>query len=116
MSGWSDWETLRCQVAVCGRVLDADGRAVANATVRIDAQDAAFPREPFRSRADGMYWFMDLPSGEYHLAAEVAPGAQGETRVSVSWDDANNVLRAEADLHLAPGQHPNGKGQEVRNR
>lgn len=101
MSDWSEWETLRRQVAVCGRVLDARGRPAGDVLVHLDAATSVRGIEPVRSRTDGLYWFMDLPAGEYRLAVGGPPDAGGGTVVSVVWDDAGSVKRAVADLRFA---------------
>jgi hypothetical protein len=102
----SDWETLRRQVAVCGRVWDARGRPAADVPVYIESASAAGRSEPTRSKADGLFWFMDLPAGEYRLGAGAPPEVGGGTAVSVVWDEAGNIKRVVADLRLAGDRRP----------
>jgi hypothetical protein len=101
MSGWSAWETLRRQVAVCGRVLDAQGRPAGDVPVHIVAADAARRIEPACTGPDGLFWFMDLPTGKYRLGVGAPPDSEDGTAVSVTWEDAGNVNRVAADLRLA---------------
>jgi hypothetical protein len=101
MSGWGEWEVLRRQVAVSGRLLDAQGRPANGVPVTIAAVSAARRFEPARSKTDGLFWFMDLPAGEYRLGAGAPPGGGGEKRVSVVWDDAGNIEKAVVELRLA---------------
>lgn len=78
----SDWETLRRQIAISGRVLDSrTGTAVANACVQITAAPESFATQvrhlakqpgstlPDRAmtKSDGAFFFLDLPDGEYTL-------------------------------------------------
>lgn len=121
----SDWEIVRRQVAIAGRVTDArTGKPIGGARVEIaDAPDVlvaqlalkarqhgvrwdAMPERPDRARtaADGYFHFLDLPDGDYTLVAWL-PGARtrygrAETTATVSRDAENRVALATADLRL----------------
>ncbi len=90
MSG--KWDVVRHRVAIAGRVLDAGcEKPLGNAEVRITAMPAGFakwlefaalpygrmwdamPERPdrTRSRPDGLFYFLDLPDGDYGLRAAV---------------------------------------------
>jgi hypothetical protein len=84
---WTEWETIRRQVAIGGSVLDENEDPVAGATVALTATPKAFRMPvgvggaasggeenanlPDRTvtRQDGCYYFLDLPDGEYSLRA-----------------------------------------------
>jgi hypothetical protein len=97
----SDWEIVRHQVAISGRVTDAQtGRAIAGARVSLDSGPETF------TAADGHFHFLDLPPGPYTLQASV-PGAgtrygPAPMTVTVKWDDQGKITLAIADLALSP--------------
>lgn len=103
MKRWTDWETIRHHVSICGRVLDAHGKPVPGvhlgivphgvkpesqpgtrpASVRAKAaiaqQDVAVSdaTKQTESRPDGTFFFLDCPDGEYTLkAVDTRSGAQ----------------------------------------
>src|SRR5262249_761082 len=82
----SVWQTARHQVAIAGRVLDAEtGKPLAGVLINIVSMPVAFRRkvellskspaaltervDRTRSRADGLFYFLDLPEGKYTLSA-----------------------------------------------
>jgi hypothetical protein len=121
MTNWGDWETVRRQVALCGRVIDRHGNPLADARVTIvrwpkqfDAQAKAsaaaaravgnehIRRDVAETKPDGIYFFMDLPEGEYTVAAEDPHNRdRGENRGKVTWDKSGNIRKAVADIKLS---------------
>ena len=121
------WEIVRRRVAVAGRVVDGrTGKPFSGATVTITAMPDAFRKklelramqygagwsgmaeraDRTRSRADGSFYFLDLPDGDYHLSATLPSmgkryGTAG-AEVSVSRGDDGRVKIAFADLALQP--------------
>jgi len=121
MNDWTDWEVVRHQVAISGRAVDAYDQPVAGAQIMIASmpkalrqkiEDAAHgagtswqpvgePRDQTLADAEGLYYFLDLPSGRYTLkGTDRRSGAQGEKTVTVSWSRDGTVKRARADLKL----------------
>jgi hypothetical protein len=120
------WEEIRHQVAIAGRVIDAQtGQAFAGALVEITAAPGAFSEwlaikakqfgarwatmverpDRTRSAADGHFHFLDLLDGQYALTASL-PGTgsrygTAQVQVTVSRDDGN-IAMAAADLALHP--------------
>ena len=122
MKAWTTWEIVRHQVAAWGRVLDADGKPVAGAQVTIAALPEVFSRrgkgaagaaevdrenlnerpDHTLSRADGIFYFLDLPSGHYLLrGVDSRSGAHAEKQVPVTWSREGKVNRVVADLELS---------------
>ena len=73
------------------------------------------------SRSDGLFWFVDLPEGEYQLRAEIPNMGRrcgvAEQKVSVTRDKQGNIQRATATLavpmtrlsgKVTGSNHPNG--------
>lgn len=121
MKAWTPWEIVRHQVAVCGRVLDGRARPVAKAQVTLTAMPGAFKQRlkgaasaagnrweaplerPDRtlSRADGIYYFLNLPAGPYTVKAiDPSSGAHAEKTVSVNRTSDGKMTIAVADLEL----------------
>jgi subtilisin family serine protease len=71
---------------VSGRVLDQDGGAVANATVRV----AGTPIAPVTSGADGSYSIQDVPEGSYTLTA-TAGGCSDPQSLTLVVDGAETL-------------------------
>lgn len=119
MNRWTDWEVVRRQVAVCGRVLALDGLPAAQACVTVDRVSEAPsgrarragrgtpPAPPARSPAgsamaqfDGCFFLLDLPAGRYVATALDRGGRlRGSAPFSVSCD-GETVRRATVDLRL----------------
>jgi hypothetical protein len=122
MNDWTDWEIVRHQVAISGRALDDRDQPVAGAQITIttmpkalrqkidDAARAAGAGGQYLdegldrtlTKANGLYYFLDLPAGRYTLQAiDKRSGIQTQKTVSVSWDQDGNVKRAIADFKLS---------------
>lgn len=122
MKQWSDWEILRHQVAIAGRVVDTHDQPVAGARVTLTAMPDAYQHtvesavhaagvtwqeleercDRTRTRTDGIYYFLDLPAGSYTVQGlDRRSGTHAETTVSVGWDADGNVQRAVADLTVS---------------
>ena len=123
MNSWTDWEVVRRQVAIGGRVVDNHDQPVAGAQVTITAMPKALRQkmddaasatgaggqqvdkryDRTFTTADGLYYFLDLPAGRYTLQGmDRRSGAQGAKTASVSWSRDGNVKRARVDLKLSP--------------
>jgi Carboxypeptidase regulatory-like domain len=121
------WQIVRHQVAIAGRVTDAQtGRAIGGAQVRITAAPATFTTwltiralqygtrwatmaerpDQTRTAADGHFHFLDLPDGQYTLTASL-PGSgsrhsTAEKQATVSRDAQGTLTMAAADIALPP--------------
>jgi hypothetical protein len=123
MTNWGDWEIVRRQVALCGLVTSRDGIPVGEARVAIIRGPKAFDalakasaaaaqasgddqvrRDVTETRRDGIYFFMDLPAGDYTVSAENPHNRdRGENKGRVTWDQAGNIRKAVADIKLTSG-------------
>ena len=122
MKAWTDWESARHQVSIGGRVVDESEKPVARAEVTITIMPEEFQRriagaaaaagggwehsaqrmDRSFTKADGIYYFLDLPRGKYTVkAVDNRSGARDEKTVSVSWDNDGKVQMAVADLKLS---------------
>jgi hypothetical protein len=123
MKAWTEWETVRVQVAIGGRVVDEHDQPVAEADVAITAMPEEFRRriagmrgtaggrwdrgdhrsDVTRAAADGIYYFLNLPTGTYSLKGRDGrrAGVEAEQTVSVSWGPDGTVKMAVADLKLS---------------
>jgi hypothetical protein len=121
------WEIIRHQVAIAGRVTDAQtGRAIGGARVGITAAPAAFTDwlairakqygaqwaamverpDQARTALDGHFHFLDLPDGQYTLTASLPGsgsryGTAGREAV-VSSHAQGTITMAAADIALPP--------------
>src|SRR5262249_57364206 len=105
VKAWTDWEIVRAQVAIGGRVVDEHDRPVGGAQVVITAMPEEFRRriggwreavggrwdrsrhrsDVTLTRTDGIYYFLDLPSGRYTVkGGDGRPGIEAGQTVSVS--------------------------------
>jgi hypothetical protein len=121
MKAWTEWETARHQVAIGGRFVDESEKPVAGAEVAITAMPEEFQRriagaagaagggwehsdqrlDRSFTKADGIYYFLDLPAGKYTVkAVDPRSGAVAEKTVSVLWKEGK-VLVAVADLNVS---------------
>lgn len=126
-SQWLRLEPTRHQVAIAGDVTDAEaGAAIGRARVEITAGPAAFTDrlalratrhqdrwaamderlDRTRTAADGHFHFLDLPDGDYSLAASL-PGSgtrygTAQAQATVSRDAKGNITMATADMALPP--------------
>ncbi len=121
------WEVARHQVAIAGRVTNAQtGQAIGGAQVRITAAPleftdwlalqakqygdawAAMSERPDRTRTapDGHFHFMDLPDGSYTLTAAL-PGvgtrySTAQVAVAISRDAQGHINLVSTSLALPP--------------
>ncbi len=121
MTAWTEWEIVRHQVAIGGCVLGAKDRPIVAAQVmftempeeyrkylRIAARTAGANWDELderpdrtRSRADGIYYFLDLPPGRYTVQAiDKRTGAQSFKTVSVLRDRSGKVKFVKTNLEL----------------
>ncbi|MCP5013282.1 MAG: hypothetical protein GY942_25155 [Aestuariibacter sp.] len=123
----SDWEILRRQIAISGQITAvADNAPISQAQVQITAAPDAFMNkvrlyaklhgnawdgltkrvDRTETAADGAYYFLDLPNGDYTISAYVPHRlplydyAEGEG--VVSRDDTDTVQAATVDVALPP--------------
>lgn len=122
MKAWTDWEIMRRQVAISGRVVDEDNKPVAGAQVTITSKPNEFKRQVegavsdvetgwedleerldrTLARLDGLYYFLDLPEGRYTLSAiDPRSGKHDEKSTSFSKDREHNINLAQADFKLS---------------
>lgn len=101
MSRWLTGEGIRHQVAIAGRVTDAEtGKPIRGARVSLGSRPETI------TAADGHFHLLDLSPGEYTLQASL-PGAgtrYGPARmtITVAWDEQGNITLAPANLKLPP--------------
>ncbi len=122
MKAWSDWEIIRRQVAIGGRVVDENNNPAAGVQVTITSMpkgfkqsvEAAFDtagaewdnleerQDRMRSRLDGIYFFLELPEGKYTLKAiDLQSGEQDEKSVSISRYKKQNIKMTQADFRIS---------------
>jgi hypothetical protein len=123
MSKPNGWEIRRHIVALCGQVMSAEGTGAAGAKVTITdgpkkfapkirfgaaASDAGSPYQiapnVTRVRPDGIYFFLDLPEGEYAVSAEGARRHQrAANRGKVVRKKDGSIQRAVLDMRFPSG-------------
>ncbi len=119
-----NWDVVRHQVAIAGRVSDAaTGKALAGAVLTIISMPAAFRRTVellsrqrsgtarqsvamTRSRSDGIFYFLDLPEGKYTITATL-PAMRNryggaEQTANVARDTKGNMKLASMNFDLQP--------------
>ena len=122
MKTGSDWQIIRRQVAIGGRVVNENNTPVAGAQITIKSMPDGFKRQlegavseagagwvdqeerqdRARSRLDGIYFFLDLPEGSYTLSAiDPQTGKQDQKSVSVSRDKKQSIKMTRADFKLS---------------
>lgn len=106
MKTWSSWEILRHQAAICGRVVNERGERVRGVKVNIvlmpevfltrvsvaasaaekkwDDLDERLDRT--MTRVDGIFYFLDLPAGQYTLSFDTRSDLPDEKKMAVIWD------------------------------
>jgi hypothetical protein len=121
VSQWTDWESVRHQVAVAGRVVDAEDKPVAGAQVtltmlpekprqnrggaRSDQQEPDARCDRTLTKADGIFFFLDSLPGKYSVeCVNGRSGLQDKKTVSVSRKQDGTVVRAVADLKLSKAE------------
>jgi hypothetical protein len=101
VKAWTDWEIMRRQVAISGRVVDEDNKPVAGAQVT-GWEDLEERLDRTLARLDGLYYFLDLPEGRYTLSAiDPRSGKHDEKSTSFSKDREHNINLAQADFKLS---------------
>jgi hypothetical protein len=123
VKNWGEWEIIRRRVALCGRVVHGNDSPAGEAKVTITdapkkfkaraktsaAVAAALRNERLRpevtlTRPDGIFFFLDLPGGDYTVVAECPFSKErGQNHGKISWDKDGNVQRAVADIKLSSG-------------
>ena len=106
MKTWSSWEITRHQVAICGRVVDEHGDMAGGVRVNIVSMPEAFLTRVSAAagaaekkwddlderldrtvtRGDGIFYFLDLPVGQYTLSFDARTDAHHEKKLAVLWD------------------------------
>jgi hypothetical protein len=122
VKAWSDWEIIRRQVAIGGRIQDKDDQPMTGVQVTLTSMPKGFKQlveaasgaveagwdeleqrmDRVTSRIDGIYYFLDLPEGKYTLKAiDLKSGKQAEKRVSIACDKEQNIKMAQADFRIS---------------
>ena len=120
------WNVVRHQVAIAGLVTDGEaGKPLAGAEVGITEKPPAFERslrglslrygsrwnkmveraDKTLSRADGLFYFLDLPNGKYTLGASLpSSGRYGTAQeaATVSRDAKGTIKMASVNFSLRP--------------
>jgi hypothetical protein len=106
MKAWSSWEIIRHQVAICGRVMDERGKMICGVRANIVRMPEVFQTRVSAAanavekkwddlderldrtvtRVDGIFYFLDLPAGQYTLSFDTRTNSQDEKKVAVIWD------------------------------
>jgi hypothetical protein len=99
----SEWEVVRHQVAIAGKVTDAlTGKGISNVQVSVSSSHGEINLE---TAVDGHFHLLDLPNGSYSLAAAAtwpgSPYGTAATTAVVTRDGSGNIQMASADIQLA---------------
>jgi len=116
VSDGPNWEIVRHQVAVAGRVVDGNDNPVAGAQVTL----TMLPEKPRKdgattnqqqpdarcdqtlTKTDGIFFFLDSLPGKYSLeCVNRRSGLQDKKTVSVSHKEDGTIVKAVADLKLS---------------
>jgi hypothetical protein len=90
---WGEWEVVRRQVALCGRMSPG---LVDTVEVRVEGKQSVTTATV---RHDGIYFCLDLPSGEYRVTAADRRGeVYGGGTANVSRNAAGDVAYAVVDI------------------
>jgi hypothetical protein len=90
---WGEWDVVRRQVAVCGRM---SPELVDRVEVRVEGKQCVSTPTV---RHDGIYFSLDLPSGEYRVTATNARGdVFGGGTSNVSRNAAGDVTYGVVDI------------------
>jgi hypothetical protein len=120
MRRWGDWEVVRHQVVLAGLVEEeATGTPVAGAEVSVAVTGEADRADGGPShadgtftKADGIYFFLDLPAGRYRVTAvELRSGARDEKTVSIPRDRQGNVQLTSVDINLSQPPQASRRGR-----
>lgn len=114
MSAWTNWETVSHHVSICGRAVHMDGKPMRGVQIDVSDESkqsqtqprkrsdmpagrtqtrrrAVPPDEPgntsgqTESRADGIFFFLDCPDGQYTVRAiDASSGAKAEKSFTVA--------------------------------
>jgi hypothetical protein len=111
---WSEWEVVRRQVAVCGRMSPA---LVDTVEVRVEGKQAEGKQAVTTAsvRHDGIYFCLDLASGDYRVTAadglgEVFGGGTGH----VSRNADGDVTFAVVDIEVPSSPPPSRRLRKKR--
>ncbi len=121
MKRWSEWEIFRRKVAISGCILDRQNKPVAGIQVTITAKAGKFKKQienasrmagddreiskkrpdQTLSRLDGLYFFLDVPDGQYTLSAvDPRSGKTIESHVTVSKEKEKKESGSIAQAHF----------------
>jgi hypothetical protein len=119
MPKWTEWEPIRHQVAIGGKVTDESGLPVARAIVSVDGPDAFDAKRASAarragetwealvqridrtlSRNDGSFFLLDLPNGTYAVKATHAAYGTAEQKAVVKRQKNGKVEMASTELKL----------------
>src|SRR5262245_6660197 len=135
MKQWTDWEVVRRQVAVAGRVVDGKGKSRAAIQVTVTAvpkrsrqktegavstaenvsQRGDEPLDTTLTRPDGIFYFLDMPAGRYTVQGiDQQLSSQDQKVVTVAWDQSKNVKRVKADLTVPKVEEEDGNARTTR--
>jgi len=115
------WIVMRSRVSLAGRVTGADGDVASGGVLNLtaatggDGHGAASPkpdrtrRYDARIRADGFYFFVDLPAGDYALVGRDERGNEIEAkRVSIpppAGSGPLNIVSVDLSVAAKSGAH-----------